>query len=79
MLKITDGIRSLLVSKKDANVMELRLNLSEYGKSWSNIGDILYNFFTCKKNIEIMEVKPEQFNELKSYITITEKNLVKCT
>lgn len=32
------------LNKHQALQMELALNLSEYGKTWSDIGDKLYNF-----------------------------------
>ena len=54
----------LKIRKKDSIPLELKLNLSKYGKAWRNIGDILYNF-GCDKNIDLMcSITNEQYDFL---------------
>jgi len=67
MLTITDGMRSLSISKKQANKIELSLNKSKYSKVWGHIGDVLYNFSIGKK-MGNLTVKPIQFDILSLYI-----------
>ena len=67
MLTITDGSRTLSISKKQANKIELLLNKSKYSKVWGNIGDVLYNF-SIGKNVENLPIKPVQFDILSLYI-----------
>ena len=35
---------SLELSRKEALNLELRLNISEYGHLWSDLGDMLYDY-----------------------------------
>jgi len=67
MLTITDGLRTLSISKKQANKIELSLNKSKYSKVWGHIGDVLYNF-SIGKDINDLIIQPVQFDILSLYI-----------
>ena len=43
---------TLQIERNSAIPLELKLNVSPYGKEWKNIGDILYNF-GCNQNIDL--------------------------
>ena len=43
-LTLTDSITSFCIQKKEAIDLEVKLNVSHYGKKWSIIGDYLYAF-----------------------------------
>ena len=42
MLLITDDKRSIKLTQKESIDLELKLNVSAYGKMWTHIGDMLY-------------------------------------
>ena len=42
MLLITDDKRSFKLTQKESIDLELKLNVSAYGKMWTHIGDVLY-------------------------------------
>ena len=45
MLTLTDNIDSITFMKtEDAIDLELKLNVTQYGKKWSSIGDVLFNW-----------------------------------
>jgi len=67
MLTITDGTRTLSISKKQANKIELLLNKSKYSKVWGHIRDVLYNF-SIGKDINDLIIQPVQFDILSLYI-----------
>lgn len=58
---------SLELSRKEALQLELRLNISEYGNLWSELGDTLYNYAIDKSTPEIMSVSIFQFIVLKNF------------
>ena len=46
--------------------LELKLNITEYGKKWKHIGDHLFNYcYNKEKKEEILEVSEDQYNFLK--------------
>jgi hypothetical protein len=61
MLLKDDSGNSIKLSKDDCLKLELKLNTSEYGNQWRNIGDQLYNFYIGKINDEQYIVTPYQF------------------
>tara|TARA_B100000686_G_scaffold283222_1_gene306042 strand:- start:493 stop:702 length:210 start_codon:yes stop_codon:yes gene_type:complete len=67
MLNITDGSRSLSITKVQANKIELSLNKSKYARVWGHIGNVLYNFSIGKKTGNLI-IKPIQFDILSLYI-----------
>ena len=67
MLTITDGSRTISISKKQANKIELLLNKSKYSKVWGYIGDVLYNF-SIGKDINDLIIQSVQFDILSLYI-----------
>jgi hypothetical protein len=67
MLNITDGERNIVITKKQANKIELILNKSKYSRVWGHIGDILYDFSVGKK-VDNLTIKPIQFDILSLYI-----------
>ena len=67
---LTDSINKtncLKLTKAQALKIELALNLSEYGKTWSKIGDHLYNFCVGKIDNDLY-VTTEQYETLVSYL-----------
>ena len=64
MLSLTDGKRTFKLNYRQANQMELKLNVSPYGPLWKTIGDILYNFSIGKKTENILHVTPYQYKTL---------------
>ena len=64
-VKLTDGNNFLLLKRNESIKLELKLNVSSYGHTWSNIGDQLYNFGIGKDITEIL-VNSYQFNYLKN-------------
>jgi hypothetical protein len=45
MLKIHDFIDSITIDdRQDAIILELKLNVTQYGHPWKHIGDVLYNY-----------------------------------
>jgi len=64
-VKLTDGNNFLLLKRNESINLELKLNVSSYGHTWSNIGDQLYNFGIGKDITEIL-VNSYQFNYLKN-------------
>ena len=63
-VKLTDGNNFLLLKRNESINLELKLNVSSYGHTWSSIGDQLYNFGIGKDITEIL-VNSYQFNYLK--------------
>ena len=53
MLTITDTKDSFQVNTKQSSLLELQLNVSEYGHRWSHIGDELYNY--SSKNTDLVD------------------------
>ena len=49
--------------------LEVKLNITEYGNQWKNIGDHLYKFYNLEKferqQMNILNVTEYQFNYLK--------------
>ena len=58
---------SLELSRKEALKVELRLNISEYGNLWSQLGDTLYEYAIEKSTPKIMSVSTFQFIVLKNF------------
>jgi len=58
---------SLELSRKEALKVELRLNISEYGNLWSELGDTLYEYAIEKSTPKIMSVSKFQFIVLKNF------------
>jgi hypothetical protein len=63
-VKLTDGNNFLLLKRNESINLELKLNVSSYGHTWSSIGDQLYNFGIGNDIAEIL-VNSYQFNYLK--------------
>ena len=55
------------LNKQQAWKMEIALNQSEYGRSWSKVGDALYNFHASKDENDIT-VTAEQYHVLVSFL-----------
>ena len=52
--------RKIYIDRKKALALELKLNVSEYGKKWKAIGDLLYDF-SMGINIQAIELTPFQY------------------
>jgi hypothetical protein len=50
-----------LLTKKEVLSLELKLNVTKYGKKWSNLGDILFNFQGSATTNEELTITQEQF------------------
>lgn len=70
MLEITDGMRVFAINKKQANDLELKLNISYYGGGWSDIGDILFDFSMGRHCVPSIRVFKEQYNFLHLLMTM---------
>lgn len=56
----------LRLTKSEARDLELKLNVTKYGKKWKDIGDTLYNFHAEKgKTKDTLTVTTEQLEFLK--------------
>jgi len=71
MLEITDGMRVFSLTKKQANDLELKLNISYYGHVWNYIGDILFDFSTGRPCIPSLRILKEQYDFLELLMTMT--------
>ena len=58
---------SLELSRKEALQLELRLNISEYGNLWSQLGDTLYEYAIEKSTPKIMSVSQLPATVKKTY------------
>ena len=61
MLTITDGKKEIQLNYKKSIDLELKLNVSAYGKVWTHIGDLLYEYGMKKKEgpVELKVGAPE--------------------
>jgi hypothetical protein len=63
-LNIISGKDKLVLNKQECINLELKFNVSKYGKEWSYIGDRLY-YFAHPRNDEdrhnVFQIKPEQY------------------
>ena len=57
----------LELSRKEALNLELRLNISEYGHLWSDLGDMLYDYAIEKTTPKKMSVSTFQFIVLENF------------
>ena len=68
-LTISNGKESFEIEGKTIIDLEIKLNATEFGKPWINIGDYLYNFYNLKGCKEqppnMLNVKDFQYNYLK--------------
>lgn len=58
---------SLELSRKEALNLELRLNISEYGHLWSDLGDMLYDYAIEKTTPKKISVSTFQFIVLENF------------
>jgi len=58
---------SLELSRKEALNLELRLNISEYGNLWSDLGDMLYDYAIEKTTPKKISVSTFQFIVLENF------------
>ena len=64
-IKIINGTDHFFLNKHESINLEIKLNVTKYGKDWSHIGDDLYNFGICKKDSKnIINVSKEQYSFL---------------
>ena len=67
-LSITNGIEKLHLTAQESIQLELKLNVSPYGREWLTLGDALYSYGTTK-NKNFMFVNNQQFDYLKDLHT----------
>ena len=70
-LTITNNVDKFIIKDREILNMELKLNITEYGKAWSHIGDHLFDFYNQKNLNNILIVDDDQFKFLKD---LSEKN-----
>jgi len=69
-LTITDGVRSFSINKCESLDLELKLNVTAYGKAWSHVGQVLYEFHLSSQNItQTLDVEPNQYDFLSLLLT----------
>jgi len=54
---------SFSVDKEGAHRLEIALNLSEKGREWSDLGDVLYEC-SCGRYEGVLTIEPHKFNFL---------------
>lgn len=65
MLTITDSNTSFILNEREAIDLEVKLNVTEYGRPWRSIGDALYNYGMQNSNfVTNLLVTTEQLNFL---------------
>ena len=65
MLTVTDSNTSFILNEREAIDLEVKLNVTEYGRPWRSIGDVLYNYGMQNSNfLTNLLVTTEQFNFL---------------
>lgn len=65
MLTVTDSNTSFILNEREAIDLEVKLNVTEYGRPWRSIGDVLYNYGMQNSNfLTNLLVTAEQFNFL---------------
>ena len=65
-LTITNNVDKFIIKDREILNMELKLNITEYGKVWSHIGDHLFDFYHQKILINTLIVDDNQFKYLKN-------------
>ena len=67
LLILTDGINKIELTPEKALQLELKLNLTPFGKQWVEIGDHLYYYFHPKPDTHLSDtlyVSCEKFKYL---------------
>ncbi len=65
------------IDKINANKLEIQFNLTEKGKVWKELGDILYNYSIGKETELNWNISSEKFHFLRNLSN--EKNIKKFT
>lgn len=70
-LNIVSGENKIVLNKQQCIAVELKFNVSKYGKKWSHIGDKLY-YFSNPRNDEdkhnVIQLNAEEFSFIKTFI-----------
>jgi hypothetical protein len=61
MITISDSLQSFSLDKRGAINLELKLNVTTYGRVWRPIGDALYNYGVSDDEVAEYTVTQEQF------------------
>jgi hypothetical protein len=61
MITISDSLQSFSLDKRGAINLELKLNVTKYGRTWRPIGDALYNYGVSDDEVAEYTVTQEQF------------------
>ena len=72
-LNIISGENKIILNKQECINVELKFNVSKYGKEWSYIGDRLYYFAHPRNDIDrhnVFQIKPEEFAFINSIIDL---------
>lgn len=71
MLTITDSENSFEVTTKQSSMLEIQLNVSQHGKRWSTIGDVLFNYGAKdSREAETLTVSTDQYMYLYMLFTV---------
>ena len=65
------------IDKENANRLEVEFNLTENGKTWSKLGDVLYNYSIGKEVEMNWKISSDKFHFLRKLAN--EKNIKKFT
>jgi hypothetical protein len=71
LINIDDKDSYKLLTKKEVLSLELKLNVTKYGKKWSKLGDILFIFQASSTTNEELLITQEQF---KFFDVLLERN-----
>ena len=69
---ITDNISTIELTKPKARELELKFNVTSKGRTWSNIGDALFNFWPDVYTDDFV-VTTEQLEFLNKIIPLTKE------
>jgi|UniRef100_A0A6C0E5E5 hypothetical protein len=64
MITISDNLQSFSLDKRGAINLELKLNVTKYGRVWRPIGDALYNYGVSDDEVAEYTVTSEQYTFL---------------
>ena len=70
-LNIISGENKIVLSKQECINVELKFNVSKYGKEWSHIGDRLYYFAHPRNDEDKLNwynIRPEEYVFINSLI-----------
>jgi len=71
LLSVSDNTQAFTVDAKGSIALELKLNVTEYGRPWKHIGDHLYDFGVGRSVLPTLTVEPAQYEFLQRLMSKT--------